>query len=334
MEFSHYINVLRKNLASIVLLTLLGGGMVYVFSRHQPRVYEATATLVINAAAPSSLIPYLSAVVGNNGAVSSVQALADSYAILLRSRSFDAEVIQKLHLAVTPDQLGSSISSGLIGDTNYWTISVAWNDPVQAAALANGIARIFIEANAAAQASAQSSVAASDIGQALTYFQRKIKVLRRRYDAILADPRATPAQVNTAENQLGALEDIYYKLLATAGTSALSTGTNTAVLGDPAVVPGAPISPKATRNLVLGLVSGLLIGLALAFLLDYLDYSLRTAEDLEQLMGQAPLCVIGRFAAGGRRKRGLFGLPFKRMAAGAMGAAARPANGNGRQPRG
>ena len=42
-----------------------------------------------------------------------------------------------------------------------------------------------------------------------------------------------------------------------------------------------------------GLIAGLFIGVALAFLLDYLDYSLRTPEDVEELVSQAPLGIVG-----------------------------------------
>jgi len=307
MELHPYLKVLKKHLPIIVLMTLVGVGSAYWLTARQPKVYRATATLVINAAAPSSLIPYLSAAIGSsNGPTSLVEGLATSYSVLLQSRSFDADVIRKLHLAVTPDQLGGAISSQLIAGTNYWSITVSWHDPVQAAAIANGIARIFIRANAAAQAAAASNAAGTDIGQAITYFRDKIKILQRRFDALLADPKSPSEQVSTVESQLSTLEDTYYKLLGTAGTNGLSSATNTAILSDPAVVPGLPTSPSVRQNVLFGLASGLLVGLVLAFLLDYLDYSVRTPEELEELVGQFPLGVVGNIYANGRRS--LWGL--------------------------
>ncbi len=254
MELHPYLKVLKKHLPIIVLMTLVGVGSAYWLTARQPKVYRATATLVINAAAPSSLIPYLSAAIGSsNGPTSLVEGLATSYSVLLQSRSFDADVIRKLHLAVTPDQLGGAISSQLIAGTNYWSITVSWHDPVQAAAIANGIARIFIRANAAAQAAAASNAAGTDIGQAITYFRDKIKILQRRFDALLADPKSPSEQVSTVESQLSTLEDTYYKLLGTAGTNGLSSATNTAILSDPAVVPGLPTSPSVRKNVLFGL---------------------------------------------------------------------------------
>src|SRR3989440_2930874 len=186
MEFFRYLNVLRRHLVLVVLLTLLGAGSALGFSLRQHRVYEATATLLINAAAPASLIPYLAASLSNSAGATPVDGLAHTYSVFLQSRSFDKVVVRKLHLAVTPAQLGARVSSALIPGTNYFTISVRWGDPAQAAAVATGIARVFIAENAVAQAAAQDTGPAAQLNQALDYFRHKITVLQKRYDALLA----------------------------------------------------------------------------------------------------------------------------------------------------
>src|SRR5436190_2478062 len=121
MEFYRYLNVLRRHLGLVVLLTLLGGGSALGFSLRQHKVYEATATLLINAAAPASLIPYLAASLNNSASAGTtpVDDLAHTYSIFLQSRSFDKVVVRKLHLAVTPSQLGAHVSSALVPGTNY-----------------------------------------------------------------------------------------------------------------------------------------------------------------------------------------------------------------------
>lgn len=52
---------------------------------------------------------------------------------------------------------------------------------------------------------------------------------------------------------------------------------------DPAVAPSRPISPNPVRNLALALVLGLLAGGGLAFLVDNLDHSVKSREELERL---------------------------------------------------
>ncbi|MDV7198350.1 polysaccharide biosynthesis tyrosine autokinase [Rhodococcus kroppenstedtii] len=59
---------------------------------------------------------------------------------------------------------------------------------------------------------------------------------------------------------------------------------------EPAQVPAAPISPKTTRNLALGIAVGLLLGIALAVIRDRLD---NTVKDRETLAGLSDSPVVG-----------------------------------------
>src|SRR5947199_6847992 len=65
----------------------------------------------------------------------------------------------------------------------------------------------------------------------------------------------------------------------------------------PAIVPPEPVSPRPLLNIALGLLSGLALGLGLAFLLDYLDQSVRSDEILRERVGLAPLGHISYVVA-------------------------------------
>lgn len=53
-----------------------------------------------------------------------------------------------------------------------------------------------------------------------------------------------------------------------------------ATIVDRATLPDTPVSPKPTRNLALGLVLGLLLGVGVALLRDLLDTTVKTTDDL------------------------------------------------------
>jgi capsular polysaccharide biosynthesis protein len=161
---------------------------------------------VINEASPTALIPYLATSLSNNNGVAPLQQLANTYSIFLQSRAFDEGVIRKLHLQTTPDVLSTHISSELVPNTNYFTVDVTWGDPVQAAALANGIARIFIRENAAAQATTQNSGPASELQQSLSYFRREITRLQQQRDKLLSKNYVDPAQVSKLNDTLNSLQ--------------------------------------------------------------------------------------------------------------------------------
>jgi hypothetical protein len=59
-----------------------------------------------------------------------------------------------------------------------------------------------------------------------------------------------------------------------------------------AEVPTAPSSPDIRRNLLLGAAAGLFLGCLLAFVLDYLDQTVRTEEDLRGILELKVLSVI------------------------------------------
>jgi len=100
-------------------------------------------------------------------------------------------------------------------------------------------------------------------------------------DAIRAERSTLESRRSSFEDQLNRLQ-----LLSGLGTSG---GVQ---LVSKAAVPTAPISASPVRNGMLGLVGGLVVGLALAFLLDQLDDRLRRKEELEAVAGVPVLGLL------------------------------------------
>jgi capsular exopolysaccharide synthesis family protein len=69
-------------------------------------------------------------------------------------------------------------------------------------------------------------------------------------------------------------------------------GTNNVTVVDPALPPGGPYKPNLSSNLNVAAVIGLLLGIGLAFFLEYLDDTLRHPEDMEKLTQLPVLGVI------------------------------------------
>jgi len=59
-----------------------------------------------------------------------------------------------------------------------------------------------------------------------------------------------------------------------------------------AVRPLSPVKPKKKLNLALSIIFGLMTGVGLAFLLEYMDRSLRTEEDVQRYMDLSVLSVV------------------------------------------
>lgn len=67
---------------------------------------------------------------------------------------------------------------------------------------------------------------------------------------------------------------------------------------DTAVTPDKPVKPNKILNILLAFVVGLVTAVGLAFLLEYMDNTLKTANDVEKLLGIPVLGVIPSYEMG------------------------------------
>lgn len=61
---------------------------------------------------------------------------------------------------------------------------------------------------------------------------------------------------------------------------------------DAAEVPGGPVSPRIPMNLAISLVLGLMLGVFISFMIEFLDRSIKTPEEVQQLIGLPVLGMI------------------------------------------
>jgi protein tyrosine kinase modulator len=85
-----------------------------------------------------------------------------------------------------------------------------------------------------------------------------------------------------------------------------SASAITATVWERAVVPHTPVSPNPLRNGLLALMLGLMLGVGLAFLLEYLDDSWRSPEEVEQISGVPTFGVIPELEVSKGRKKGSY----------------------------
>jgi len=112
-------------------------------------------------------------------------------------------------------------------------------------------------------------------------------------------------QYNILKREAEANKQLYEGLLQKlkeAGISAGLRSSNIRVV-DPALVPTSPSRPQKTRNILLAFLIGLLGGVGLALLREYLDNTVKTPDEVEFLAHLPSLAVIPDFAAVDGRRR-------------------------------
>ena len=84
------------------------------------------------------------------------------------------------------------------------------------------------------------------------------------------------------------------------GVTEQSQSVNVWVLKD-AYLPGAPSKPNKRRNLILGLVLGLMAGVGCAFLIEYLDNTIKSDKDFESRYGITVLGTVEKLREKGKK---------------------------------
>lgn len=108
-----------------------------------------------------------------------------------------------------------------------------------------------------------------------------------------------------AEGDKALYEGLMTKLKETAISAGLRSSNIRVV--DPAMIPSSPARPAKTRNVALAFLVGLVGGIGLALMREYLDNTVKTPDDVETLSRLPSLAVVPQFAGsnGGRKRRGL-----------------------------
>lgn len=113
------------------------------------------------------------------------------------------------------------------------------------------------------------------------------------------------------ENRKSLLESLSKRQSET-GVSARLQGMRTSniLVVDRAEVPLSPSSPKKKRNMILALMIGLMGGIGLAFLFEYLDNSVKSADDVEKNASLPTLGIVPTFNAEGFKKGSGYGYGY------------------------
>lgn len=105
------------------------------------------------------------------------------------------------------------------------------------------------------------------------------------------------SQYQMAKTDVETRQRVYDSLLQSVNQIALQASLldNNLTMLDEAVPPNGRISPKIKLNLLMGGMIGMMLGIGLAFFLDYLDNTIKSTDDIENMLQLHLLSVIPRY---------------------------------------
>jgi len=288
LELRDYLRVLRRRKWIIAVTIVVCVGIALATTLNKQPEYTANGQVLIE----QRLVDTLFVPGQSNSTVDAARRRANEI-LFMGSPRVRAKVREKL--GREPDPVGFSSD----GASDVISISATGPQPKLAAETANAYAQTYLEV--------RKNLTTEDLQGAAEQLQTRITDLDSKIAPIDSDltvnPPATavPGKVApptdprvTQRNALASQRDGYQTQLEKmlVGISVAQEG-GSQILSE-ATVPTTPINSGPTRNIMAGLALGIVLAIALAFLREYLDDTVKTKEDLEAASG---LTVVGLIPA-------------------------------------
>jgi capsular exopolysaccharide synthesis family protein len=326
-----YLKALWRRKYYVVALTIIGLIVAALYAGSLSRHYTASSEIIVgklptdNAFVPQSMEAERATLTGNDNID---QALATAGTNLTRG-----EVQQSLDVTFTPD-------------SNVLRVAVSAPDAESAQKIANAIANAYqTDRNKKQQTYYESQITAlnAQIAQlyngdaanpavkgiaALTIERADLETARN--NAVRAFPQTNATQdqaeqlfgqIAIKQQEIESLKQQYNDALSRRSdlTSAAATAPPPAVIARTARTPAAPDGLSDNLLLAIGLLTGLLVGAAVALFLDRFDGTIRGENDVAAILGTPVLATVPSFP----RNSASNGLVMLRATTGRRPAAAR-----------
>lgn len=288
-------------LCPLVAATAAGAG-----SKLLPEIYEARVDVLVKPAQP------LGAYDPNLSSLSSDQ-ISRTYAQLMVEPPLLQQVITDLNLRSTPDELAQQINVVPLPNTTILRITVRDHKPEQAQAIANQlVADMIAQVKRVQQEQIQQYL--DQIQSQITALGGNIAAEQAAINQLTSSGKPlTPeqqARLNSLQQQLSsdrAHDSELVRDLASIDSENARSSDSLRIVA-PASLPTVPVSPRIPLNVAIAFGAGLLVAIAVAMLLERLDQSIKSDEDLTLRTGLVTLGHISRTPPARRRNSELTAL--------------------------
>jgi polysaccharide biosynthesis transport protein len=284
-----YLTLGRKWLWLIVLITSLGGILGYLLARSIPSMYRTSTTMLVGQL-QQNLTPTDSELqAGSN--------LSAAYALLVQQPRILQATAEAIGYGGAWQDLFFVISA--TAQPQLLRISVIDRDPFVAQAIANEVANQLILQGPVAEQQAQAESERQFVQEQLTSLRKQILTGQKTIEDLTAR--------STLENDPEVLRDLNERTFAMqdkvdawqrnyASLSELLNrggGLYVTILA-PANLPATPYSPNIPQIVILGALFGFALSCLLIYLLEYIDDTIKDAEDAQRIIGKPALGAIIR----------------------------------------
>jgi non-specific protein-tyrosine kinase len=287
MELKEYIVPLRKWWWLILSATLVATLASFMVARQQPDIFRARTTLTIGRAIdnpnPTGTEFWLT------------QQLAQTYAEIASREPVRTATMEALGLTWLPE-----IAVRAVPETQLIEITVNDTSPVRAQAVANESARqLILQSPTSTEQEEQSRQAfineqLDGLETRIIETQDEIADKQEELAGVFSARQISDLQSQIAglQAKLTTLQTNYANMLSNTQQGAINTLTTI----EPAVLPLIPVGPKTMTTVLVAAAIGFTLAAGAAYLLEYLDDSVKSPDTITKVTGLATLAGIARIS--------------------------------------
>ncbi len=280
IELRDFFQPLRRWWWLLFLSTAIAAGSTYWYINQQPVRYESRTSAIVGGAIndpnPNSAQFWLS------------QQLAETYADLL-----NRDVVRQPTMAALGLEWLPPYTARVIPNTQLLEVRVTDTDPERARAVAEQLFQQLIRLSPTGNQDQQrTEFVSNELNDLQTDIQATKEEIQAKQDELAT--LFSARQIQDAQTQIAALQDKLASLQANF-TNLLSTtqqGATNAITVIEKPHAGDPIDNKFWLNILLAAAAGLVLAAGGAYLLEYLDDSVKNSDDVEKHLRISTLGAI------------------------------------------
>jgi succinoglycan biosynthesis transport protein ExoP len=271
IDFHRYFSLIFHWAWLIILIAFITGFTAFLLSRKSTPYYESSTTILVDAAQASQTTDYSSVLMS--------EQLTNTYSEMMKKDSVLNEVIKQLNLDLTPKEMRKKILKvEAVETTQLIQITVETTDPNLSADIANSIAAV--SSNQIKEIQSQRFLQSKNTLEAqISDLENQIAIYEK-----LADNASTEDHKNRLDSKANQYRDLYANLLLSYENIRLSEAQSISSLVqvDPAVPNPIPVKPRILLITALAVLIGGAAATVLIILLDSVDDTIKTPEDVSK----------------------------------------------------
>ncbi|MBN1218844.1 MAG: polysaccharide biosynthesis tyrosine autokinase [Anaerolineae bacterium] len=296
VELRQYVRGIFRWWWLIALSTCLAAGASYYASSKMPRIYQTTTTLIVGQ------VMQQENPTGSDFATT--EMLAESYASMAVRQPVLQATVDSLGLNMSWQELRGQVYAYSIPRTQLMAIAVEDISPERAVAIADQVAYQLVLQSPNSPENQKRQERSGFVHERLDDLEKRISTSRARVEELEAKlaTAMSAREIQDLQEEITSLEtlinDWQKDYLGLLGFLTGSDSPNYLSVIEPAQLPYSPISPNVKMNVLLAAAVGFVLAVSAALVLEYLDDTLRSTEDLGTTLGLTVLGSIGRIKGG------------------------------------